>query len=108
MNPAYQNGQVLLASKNGNVLPGDVILFSNHGKVLLKRVWAGPGDLVRMEGGSLSVNGTVLSNYRCDREGTFRLEQGMYWVLGDNADNSFDSRQFGPVDQNQILGIVLR
>jgi len=67
---------------------GDVIVFESpeDGTVLLKRVAAVPGDRVEFRGQPL------------------RLPAGQYFMLGDNHANSRDSRFFGPVSRDRILG----
>lgn len=67
---------------------GDIVVFYSPrtGQRLVKRVVAVPGDLFEM-GGSHAV-----------------LPADKYFVMGDNRDHSFDSRNFGLVDRGRILG----
>lgn len=43
-----------------------------------------------------------------DNFGPYRVPQGMYFALGDNRDNSLDSRFQGPIPAENVVGIVLR
>ena len=45
-----------------------------------------------------------LSHVPGDVSGGQTLARGEYWVLGDNADESTDSREFGPVHRGDLLG----
>ncbi len=77
---------------------------------LIKRVVGLPGDVVEGRDGHLYRN-----NQRVDepylRPGTYtspfdkvRIKRGHYWVMGDNREDSADSRSFGQIDRSQLVG----
>jgi signal peptidase I len=83
----------------------------------VKRVIARPGDAVFMEKGRVFVNGQLLNEkYLENGTKTFTMGcydaqlwvcgQNQYFVLGDNRDNSADSRIYGVVPRQNILGMV--
>lgn len=119
MEPAYHNMQIVLLDKRTNDYQyGDVIAFACEelSAILVKRIAACPGDTVVILNGTLYVNGEVSSIY--PEAGYFkeagileecvRLGSGEYIVIGDNADDSKDSRyeEVGVVNQGQIVGKV--
>ena len=84
---------------------------------LVKRIVAKPGDRVYLKGGKIFVNGKLLNESYLPR-GTMTFgdphyrEQmwicglNQFFVLGDNRNISADSRNFGAVRQQCILGLV--
>ena len=96
---------------------GDIIVFHppgpNDGKPYIKRVIGLPGDEVAFDDGHVTINGQHLDEpyltgpiTDCDRGPHCRttVPEGTVYVLGDNRDNSADSRVFGPVDIDRIIG----
>ncbi len=85
----------------------------------VKRIIAGAGDRVDLRSGKVYVNGRRLSepyllpntptfpNYT-EKEKTIFLGKDQYFVLGDNRNNSADSRIYGPVPRRSILGLIIR
>jgi signal peptidase I len=97
---------------------GDLVVFERPPgetdteiKDLIKRVIGLPGDVVSDCGdATVCINGSPLEEpYLADGISTERLERitvpdGSVFVMGDNRENSRDSRVFGPIDQDSIVG----
>jgi len=87
------------------------------GGYAVKRIVATPGDSVYVKGGQLFVNGKLLSEPYLERATKtyagphYRAEMwvcglNQYFVLGDNREKSTDSRMYGAVSGQNILGLV--
>jgi signal peptidase I len=93
---------------------GDVVVFlypHDHSKSYIKRVIALPGDDLRIDHGTVWVNGVKLdesyvpARFEDDRsQAEMVIPQGEYFVMGDHRSISSDSRDFGPVPRSLIYG----
>ena len=94
---------------------GDVVVFSNphgDGRHDVKRVVGLPGERVVMTEGLLFIDGRELAEPYLGGlpssvglgELAWELGAGQYVVLGDNRAHSTDSREFGPVGGDRIVG----
>ncbi len=93
---------------------GDVVVFlypNDHTKSYIKRVIALPGDDLRIDHGTVIVNGVALKEsyvpfrYQDDRsQAEMTIPAGDYFVMGDHRSISSDSRDFGPVERSLIYG----
>ena len=95
---------------------GDVIAFDSpvRNQQLVKRVVGLPGDTVRIRDGGIYINGEKLDEpyaqgptaclQTCD---DVLIQDGHYFVLGDNRAESVDSRQGWTVARGDVVGEVL-
>ena len=120
MEPTLHDGDALLAWKlapRDKLGPGDVIVFRHtDGTELIKRIvfvqnaqgTALPPEEVQVPGGVRSFK-TLFRDYNSD-VAAGRLPKpspdNTIYVMGDNTDNSEDSRAFGPIRPDQIVGQV--
>jgi signal peptidase I len=104
---------------------GDIIVFQypvEPDKDFIKRVIGCPGDVVVVKNKKVFVNdvplnhdpGTFTDMYMIsgqinprDNFGPITVPAGSYFVMGDNRDNSYDSRFWGFVNESQIRGKAL-
>ena len=118
MMPTYHDGEILTTrevDENGPGI-GDVIIFTHHGKIsntkLIKRVVALPGDMVQIKDGILYRNGeAVHEDFPLMEDGGYFdtpkvVPENSCFVLGDNRNNSADSRMLGFVAYEDIMKIV--
>ncbi|MFZ5916222.1 MAG: signal peptidase I [Chloroflexota bacterium] len=116
MEPTLHEGQYLLISKQTHkVWPlqrGDVIVFRfprSPEKYYIKRLIGLPGEEVELKNGQLYVDGVLtlepwLNGLQWRGSGTWQLGEEEYFVMGDNRNSSSDSRAWGPVSRDQLIG----
>jgi len=96
---------------------GDIILFhfpQTGGRDFVKRVIGVSGDVVQEQAGRFTVNGMVVHVSRTDPPGPAeapnsalgreRVPADRLYVLGDNWRTSLDSRFWGTVDEQEVVG----
>jgi signal peptidase I len=101
--------------------PADVIVLRDpvDQGFSVKRIIAVGGDIVYLKGGQLYVNGRQLKEsylhpgtatfpYSSSKEQIFKCPPDQFFVLGDNRNNSVDSRTYGPIPRQNVLGLVIR
>lgn len=93
---------------------GDVVVFKfpdNPERDFVKRLIGGPGDRIEIREGTVFVNGRVLDEpYVLPDELDFMdervVEPNTYFVMGDNRANSADSRSWGSVPLENMVGVA--
>lgn len=126
MLPNFSDGQYLIIDEiSYRFAPpkrGDVVIFHPPGDnktFYIKRIIGLPGETVELREGNIYVTNSensdgfrlneinYLSKSHVTQIGKTVLGEGEYYLLGDNRENSLDSRRFGPVNADQIKGRVL-
>lgn len=125
MFPTFHNADYiftdLISYKMGNPTHGDMIVFKSpkdESDDFIKRVIAIPGDKIRISNEKIYLNDKLLKEpYLHDSVTTrpnaflqdnldYTVPENSYIVIGDNRDHSSDSREWGPITKEKIVGKV--
>lgn len=116
MTPNLQDGERLIIEKlTYRIHPperGDIVVLdppSHTGIPLIKRVIGLPGEVIAVQEGHVLINGEVLPEPYLPEptRGTYPprlVPEGHVFVMGDNRSASNDSRAFGPIAYEHIVG----
>ena len=91
MMPTFQDGEYVFSTKvsdNTEFQKGDIVVFQHSDTLLIKRIYGLPGTTTEADP-SKGIPSVTLS-------------ENQYYVIGDNYENSMDSRSFGPIDESAI------
>lgn len=108
MEPTVSNGDWAIMMKYSYAIldpkRGDIVIFNNaDGLLIIKRIVALPTDFI-----SVNKDGTVHVNPK-EQENCQWIPNNKYYVLGDNKNNSIDSRSDAVkyIDKKDILGKII-
>ena len=112
--PTIKEGQTTIVMRHFyDIKVNDFIIFSKKdiegGERINKRVVAVGGDHVVISDGKLYINDKLdtFTNMYYTQELDVVVPEGSYFVMGDNRAVSMDSRHFGCVNEDEILGKVI-
>ena len=108
-----KNGEILLLNKFEyrfrDIKRVDLVVVNAHGERIIKRVIGLPGETLKYENGILYINDKMIEEDYLDevtKDFTYegKIPDECYFVMGDNRDDSLDSRYFGCFPKKDILG----
>lgn len=125
MEPNFENGDYLIIDeityRFREPQRGEVVVFkypNNPSQRYIKRIIGLPGETLEIKDGQVIIfnqersqildESGYLPSYLQSSPGSLRLQLGSneYFVLGDNRNSSSDSRAWGPLPREQIIGRV--
>lgn len=112
MNPTYETSDKLLIFRDHkdliNIKRDTVITFKHDNDNYVKRVVGVPGDVAKINADKLYINDSeICQAVTINGIGELTIPNDCYLVIGDNYNNSIDSRTFGLITRDDITGIVL-
>jgi signal peptidase I len=129
MSPTLRNGELCLLDRSGfkerAPAVGDLVVFRHGNEVLTKRIYGAPGDTVTLiqdvRDGLYEIPGPghvkrlrqVIRRFARRGRGfayrvvDLKIPSGSCFVLGDNRGDSVDSRDFGLIDVDSIMGTMV-
>ena len=118
MEPTMGDGEIMLmnrfAAMQGAYEKGDIVMFhyfdADGDKTVVKRIIATEGDTIRILEDGVEVNGEIIEEAYADGETTGLVDMtvpaGTVFVMGDNRETSFDSRNMGAIPCEDLKGKV--
>lgn len=112
MQPNFIEGDFVVYQKFNKIISRfDAVILKKGNTIYIKRVIGLPTEEIMYENNNLYINGENISEEFLDKFAytenfNYVVSKGKYFVLGDNRENSLDSRSFGLVDYDEILGII--
>lgn len=113
MEPTYNNGDDFIFQpvffKDLDIKREDIIILYRGKKYIIKRIIAIGGDKIRFEKTAVYLNSELLEEDYIQsgavyREREYLVPEGFIFVMGDNRNNSYDSRDYAYISEAQIEG----
>lgn len=113
MEPTLKEQQMLVIKKyNLKLDRNDIVVIKKNSKIVIKRIIGIPKDKIKING-YVYINGEKFDEKHTENPGNAKdeiaLKENEFFVLGDNRQNSIDSRfdEIGIIKEDEIIGKAL-
>ena len=113
MRDTLEDGDILILYKLAHIDRFDIVVLDEavDDEIIIKRIIGLPGETVEIRNGEIYINGEVIEDEYAYGETSdydeVTLGDDEYFILGDNRLISKDSRYFGPVKEDELMGEVI-
>lgn len=117
MSPTLKVGEEYLASITEEIKVGDIGVFEPNDaypNTFVKRIVGLEGDEINISDGRLYINNIEVKKIKYSEKGNLTggekiiIPKNKVYVLGDNTNNSYDSREFGMIDRQYLYGKIIK
>lgn len=117
MDPNFADSELIIVNRLNYYLSspkrGDSVVFifpGTRSDKYIKRIIALPGEKIQIKNNEIKINGRELKedyipkDFKTEGEINYQIRDNEYYVLGDNRELSNDSRIWGPLGRENIIG----
>ena len=107
MYPTLKHNQICRIHRNAEINIGSIVVFKYKNALVVKRVCGMEGDYVEICKDGIYINSNKLYDLNNEEvEISFIVGEDELFVLGDNLQESVDSRVFGCINISQVVGVI--